>query len=413
MVDPMSSLLTDGADCRPVNTDGAVAVSPARSGRIPRLRVLHVVSSTSQLYSGIGRNLFELTLGMTDRATFEFAIDDYCERNVQHLVSFGAEHGFRVRVGPGRLSPSSLDSGNDDLPRLLGQGQWDVIECLSWASAATNAAVLEGAGDAVVAYTPHTQPTWTVPMSPDQTANTDRVHRGLLRKADVVFCDSAWERRELQVCAGDHGPCAFLPIGCHFDAFRPGLLTRRPQLLFVGDLAEPRKRIDRVLAVFARLLERRPQLRLVLVGNRTDQARERIPLELQPYCEFRGYVSEPELRQAYAESLGLFLLSDYEAFGIPILEALASATPVFLSRIDATLSVFQGYRGAHFCPADDLEGTLAVIEDTLARGPDSIRDVIEDRESLRNEFNWQTIATQKWNALASAWYQKNATQCWP
>ena len=243
-------------------------------------------------------------------------------------------------------------------------------------------------------------------MSAEQAANTDAVHHRVLQRADVVFCVSAWERRELQDHAGQRGHCVFLPNGCHFEDFRPGPLVRRPQLLFVGDLAEPRKRIDRVLAVFARLRQRRPQLRLVLVGSRREVVRDRIPPELQSAYEFRGYVSEPELRQAYAESLGVLLLSDYEAFGIPILEALASGTPVFLSRLEATRSLFQSYRGTHFCPADDLEGTLGVIEHTLTRGPDAILEVIKDREALRNEFDWEVLAAQKWNAPAAAWYQK-------
>jgi hypothetical protein len=35
-------------------------------------------------------------------------------------------------------------------------------------------------------------------------------------------------------------------------------------------------------------------------------------------CELRGYVTEAELQRAYSESVGLLLLSDFEAFGLPI-----------------------------------------------------------------------------------------------
>ncbi len=58
--------------------------------------------------------------------------------------------------------------------------------------------------------------------------------------------------------------------------------------------------------------------------------------------------------------------------------------------------------GAHFCPALDLEGTLGVIEHTLARGPDAIIEVIKDRETLRSEIDWEVLAAQKWNAPAAA-----------
>ena len=206
--------------------------------------------------------------------------------------------------------------------------------------------------------------------------------------------------------------CIYLPLGCDFEIFRPGPLSRRPQLLFVGDLAEHRKRIDRVLAVFARLRQRRPQLRLVLVGSRTEKVRDRIPPELHSACELRGYVSEQELRHLYTGSQGLVLLSDYEAFGMPILEALASGTPVFLTLQDETHSIFRSFRGAHFCTPDDMEGTLALIDRTLARGPEAIEEVLDDRPRLEATFSWEVLSARKWNALAAAWYQKSLTQPW-
>ena len=100
------------------------------------------------------------------------------------------------------------------------------------------------------------------------------------------------------------------------------------------------------------------ELRLVFIGNKRERVRGTDPTRASSSCELRGYVSEAELRQAYAESLGLFLLSDCEAFGIPILEALASGTPVFLSRLGEMVSLFGPFRGAHFCPADSVEGTV-------------------------------------------------------
>lgn len=369
------------------------------------MRVLHVVSSANQLYSGIGRNLFHLAARLGDRIDFEFAIDDYFEQNVGLLLDFCDRHGFPLHMGPGRTSPDSLDVLNEDLPALLAEDRWDVIECLSWANAQTNTALLDSAVDALICYTPHNQPIWSVPMAPGTASHTAAVHDRVLRRADMVCCVSPSERGLLERQSGSPGKCIFLPNGSEFSAFRPGSLERRPQFLFVGDAAEPRKRIDRVLAVFARLRKRRPELRLVLIGNKSEQVRERIPAELRPACELRGYVSEAELRRAYTESLGVFLLSDVEAFGIPILEALASGTPAFISRLHETLSLFTSCPGAHFCP-NDLDGTLEVIERTLARGPAAIQEVIDGREALAAVFDWDAIAADKWRALAAAWYHK-------
>jgi len=244
-------------------------------------------------------------------------------------------------------------------------------------------------------------------MTSVRATYTEAVHTRVLKRADVVFCVSAWERRELQDQAGQRGHCVFLPNGCDVADFRPGLLQRRPQLLFVGDLVEPRKRADRHLRVFARLLEHRPELRLVVVGSNSDEVRDQLPAELRSACELRGYVSEQELRHLYRESQGLVLLSDYEAFGMPILEALVCGTPVFLSNLESTYSLFGSFSGAHFCPVQDLDRTVAVIEQTLDRGPEAITEVLNDRERLRAAFDWDMLAAQKWQALASAWFLKN------
>lgn len=375
------------------------------ASRSPKMRVLCVVSSSNQLYSGIGRALFELSERLSDRVEYEFAIDDAHAKNVDLLVKFGEEHGLPVHVGPGRTVDDALDAFNEDLPALLEQRHWDAIECLCWANTATNSLLLDVLGDTPLCYTPHHQPLWTVPMSDRQAARIEAVHDRVLRRADLVLCDSPWERRELTARVEGRQNCTFLPLGCAFESFRPGRIQRREQVLFVGDLSEPRKRFDRVLAVFARLLERRPDLRLTVIGNRSDEVGDRIPAHLRPACDLRGYVSEGELRQAYSESLGLFLLSDFEAFGIPILEALVCGTPVFLGRIDPTYSLFGAFRGAHFCPADDLEGTVAVVEETLDQGPTAIKHVVGDRMRLQATFDWDVLAEKKWQALAAAWFR--------
>src|SRR4051812_38703646 len=103
----------------------------------PRMRVLSVLSSTNQMYSGIGRNIFELAKRLSDRVEFEFAIDDHVARNVELVRSFGREHGMAVRVGRGSESPRALDIGNESLSDLLRERRWDVIESVCFANAAT------------------------------------------------------------------------------------------------------------------------------------------------------------------------------------------------------------------------------------------------------------------------------------
>jgi glycosyltransferase involved in cell wall biosynthesis len=392
---------------RPATLDLVRPTQPNRPGsRIPRMRVLSVLSSSNQLYSGIGRAVFELAKRLSDRIAFEFAIDDANSKNVDVLVSFCESLRLPIHVGRGRPAADALDSGNDDLSALVRQANWDAVECVCWANTTTNETVLQELGDRACFYTPHHQPTWTVPMTDEQATHIEAVHNRVIDRADLVLCDSPWERRILQMRAGDRDQCVVLPLGCDFEAFTPRPLPRREQLLFVGDFTEPRKRFDRVLALFARLLERRPGLRLVVIGNGSTGLSDQIPSHLRFACELRGYVSETELQTAYGESMGLLLLSDFEAFGLPILEALACGTPAFFSRQQATRSLFRSFPGAHFCPSDDLDRTLQVVMRTLDRGEASTLEVLADRPRLKGMFDWDVLAESKWRALASAWFRR-------
>ncbi len=383
----------------------AARLLPVAAG--PKMRVLSVLSSSNQMYSGIGRAVFELTARLKERVDFEIAIDDLHPKNLNLVLEFGQAHGIPVHVGPGLTSHRSLDSFSATLPSLLRRGDWDLVEALCWANSATNAVVLREIGDRALAYTGHFQPLWTVPMSPEVSANTDEVHRRMAARADAVLCVSPWERRVVQGHAPGRNNCHYVANGCNTDGYRPGPPARKPHLLFVADLAEPRKRFDRILAILPRLLERRPELKLVVIGNGSDQALARIPASLHHACELRGYVGEGELRRAYAEAAGVFLLSEFEAFGIPILEGLVSGTPVFLTDLEVTRSLFSPFKGAKFCPGDDPEATLAIVEGTLDRGEAAIREVIADRDRLRAAFDWDGLALGKWQALSSAWFARH------
>jgi len=403
----------------PVRRDSAHPVNPASllipsavrrllpEAVAPRMRVLSVLSSGNQMYSGIGRAVFALTARLRERVDFEFAIDDHNPRNLDLVLAFGREHAIPVHVGPALLSTEALDPVSATLASLVREDRWDLVEAICWANSATNDAILHAIGDRALVYTPHFQPLWTVAMTPELSSRTDATHRQMVQRADAVLCVSPWERRVVQGQAPGRNNCHHIPNGCNPAEYRSTLAPRRPQLLFVGDLTEPRKRFDRTLAIFPRLLARWPDLKLVVVGTGSDTALARIPAQLRPHCELRGYVAEPDLRRAYAESRGVFLLSDFEAFGFPILEGLMSGTPVFLTDLAVTRSLFGTYQGARFCPGDDPEATTEIIATTLSRGEAGSATGLGDRDRLGGAFDWDVLALQKWQALAAAWFTRH------
>jgi FkbM family methyltransferase len=387
-----------------VNVDQRKVGRIDQSPLIEPMRTLIALSSSNQLYSGLGRHLFELVARLSERCDFVFAIDDAIEHNVEILRAFCSEHSLPLCVGR-HADRGTLDFVNADLVEVINGADWDTIECFSWANAGTNRIVLDCLTDQVLVYTPHYQPVESVPMSPGHQRQINDVQGRMFRRADVIFCDSPHERR--LISAADHaaGRCVHVPIGCDFTSFRPVPGSRQRQLLFVGDQAEPRKRFDRAVAVFGGVHSQHPDLRFVVVGNRAADAAEFVPPTLRPNLELRGYVSEEELRRAYSESIGLILLSDHEAFAIPVLEALASGTPVFIADIAVLRSLFGSLPGVHFCPPDDEEAAV-IIERVVRDEEEAISDVLAVRPQLAARFDWQRLAEFRWNAVAAAWYYK-------
>jgi glycosyltransferase involved in cell wall biosynthesis len=97
--------------------------------------------------------------------------------------------------------------------------------------------------------------------------------------------------------------------------------------LFGAATLEPRKNLDTLLAAFALIREKRPDLRLVIAGpagwgGRTVEGEGVHAL---------GYVDDDELPALYRGAEAFAFPSLFEGFGIPILEAMASGTPAVVS----------------------------------------------------------------------------------
>jgi glycosyltransferase involved in cell wall biosynthesis len=151
-----------------------------------------------------------------------------------------------------------------------------------------------------------------------------------VRRAARVLAVSEWTKRDLV----DHyaireQKIIVTPNGVD-PLFRPDGARRdgSPYMLFVGTL-QPRKN---PLAALEALALVDAELRLVLVGpdkgSGAEARRTASRLGLNGRVEFAGHVEKQELAELYRGAACLVFPSRYEGFGLPVVEAMASGTPV-------------------------------------------------------------------------------------
>ncbi|MEO6919483.1 MAG: glycosyltransferase family 1 protein [Collimonas sp.] len=172
-----------------------------------------------------------------------------------------------------------------------------------------------------------------------------RRHFGLSDKKVVVApsgCSDVFHPRE------EHQLSASLQkLGLHYRGF----------ILSVGTL-EPRKNLLLTLKAHARLSPaaraRFPLLVVGMAGWRTDELTGVLSQAVNSgYVRLAGYLDQQDLAAVTAAARVMVFPSLYEGFGLPVLEAMASGTPVITSSGSSMEEVAAG-AGTYVDPQDEV-----------------------------------------------------------
>ena len=165
--------------------------------------------------------------------------------------------------------------------------------------------------------------------------------------------------------------------------------------LYVGTI-EPRKNTARLLQAYEAL---EPALRraypLVLAGGKgwkSEEVHRQIErAEQQGWLHYLSYVDQGELPLLYAGAALFVYPSLYEGFGLPIIEAMASGTPVVTSNVSCMPEVAAG--AAALVNPLDVDAMTQTIEAHLSDAH-WLREARERGLVRAADFSWQRCVQQ-------------------
>lgn len=207
--------------------------------------------------------------------------------------------------------------------------------------------------------------------------------------ATGVTCDYIEERTECDVTR--------INPGVDTEQFTPGDESENPgekRILFVGRFV-PAKDLPTLLDAFEQVHTDHPDAELVLVGDGPLRDRVENSIEkrrLGDSVHLPGYIENDDLPKYYRRADVFALTSKHESFGMVLLEAMSSGTPVVAPRIDWIPNIVDHERnGLLFDTQDELADHL----DSLLSDPDRRREYGEHgRRTAVEGFDWSQRAKE-------------------
>lgn len=189
-----------------------------------------------------------------------------------------------------------------------------------------------------------------------------------------------------------------LPMSIDTESLQPKLATSSRQSIgFVGRFEDPRKNIGLLISSFAKLVNKLPQLDLVLIGDQLSESNVKLAEQLGVLDRIvvHSYLDGDKLLDSI-RSLDLFVLPSFqEGLCIAALEAMSCGVPVVSTRCGGPETYIKNAENGLLVDSDPSAMSNAIFK---LLSDDSLRlsYAKKARESVIQNFSKQALATEFW-----------------
>lgn len=166
-------------------------------------------------------------------------------------------------------------------------------------------------------------------------------------------------------------------------------------LVYVGRLAS-NKRVDNLIRAFSVISTARPTASLVIIGLDYENILHDLKslasqLGVQDKVHFTGVLSDAELRTYLAKAHLFVSASEYESFGISVLEAMSTGTVPVVNDIKPFRAIINPGENGYLVDFSNTNLAANVLLDALSMDEHELRDMGAKAQGAARAYSWENV----------------------
>lgn len=170
-------------------------------------------------------------------------------------------------------------------------------------------------------------------------------------------------------------------------------MLNKKYMFYIGDMRANKNLLNAIKGIQI-AIKKCPQLCFYIAGAKTNEYAKLYSYVLEHGLDsnvfFLGYVSETEKYQLYSNANGFLFVSNYEGFGLPILEAAACEVPVITSDCSSMKEIAEGSSilvNPH--SPNEIAEAIDKLNDKIFR-----QKVVNKQKILLQKYTWSNTYLQ-------------------